>query len=347
MRKLLSALLVFIIVVFLGTGLLAWHMANGIHDIQLSNEKEFELLVTKGDTVYKIRQQIKEYADINKTSLRLWLKLHPEQSQIQTGLYVVKPEMKFVDLLSQINSGKVKQFSVTMLEGHTLAQWLQHLGLQNGLIQDLPTLKDAYAQMEADNGFCKNEHASLEGCLLPDTYFYSYQDSAFSILERAYKAMQVNVDSAWNSRFLDVPIKSQYEMLILASIIEKETAIDAERAEIAGVFVNRLNKNMRLQTDPTVIYGIGEAYAGDITRQHLRTPTPYNTYTFKGLPITPIAMPSKKSIQAAVRPALTDAYYFVATGDGGHQFSVTLDEHNIALRAYLKKLKQNRKEQAQ
>ena len=153
-------------------------------------------------------------------------------------------------------------------------------------------------------------------------------------MARAHEALIAFVDEQWQQRALDLPINTPYEALILASIIEKETAVPEERSRIAGVFVNRLNSNMRLQTDPTVIYGIGDNFDGNITRKHLRTPTPYNTYVIKGLPPTPIAMAGKAAIKAALQPLETDEVYFVAKGDGSHQFSTTLEAHNAAVRKY-------------
>jgi UPF0755 protein len=179
-----------------------------------------------------------------------------------------------------------------------------------------------------------SEASSAEGLFLADTYFFTANTATSSILTRAHKAMLDYVETQWQQRQADLPLNSPYDALILASIIEKETAVSAERTKIAGVFVNRLRKNMRLQTDPTVIYGIGDAYDGNITRKHLRTPTPYNTYTIKGLPPTPIAMAGKEAIWAALNPMETDALYFVARGDGSHEFSSSLAAHNAAVRKY-------------
>lgn len=334
-----------LIIVLLGltlSGILsavAWQKVKSVQQLKLNNAQSIEFKVNKGSSLYQVKTQLNAYADIDELGFKLWLKLNPQHSEIQAGLYEIPAYASLLDVIGLINKGHVKQFSVTLLEGQTIQQWLLLLASNNTLLQDLTSHEALYQTIVGPDSFCSNQYSSLEGCLLPDTYFYTYQQSATSILTRAYKAMQNVLDDAWDKRFLDIPIHTKYEALILASIIEKETAIDEERTEIAGVFTNRLSENMRLQTDPTVIYGIGDSYDGNITRKHLREPTPYNTYVIKGLPITPIAMASQQSIIAALQPALTNAYYFVATGDGGHRFSATLAEHNEAVRAYLKKMK--------
>ncbi|MGB2078866.1 MAG: endolytic transglycosylase MltG, partial [Vibrio sp.] len=182
-------------------------------------------------------------------------------------------------------------------------------------------------------------YAKLEGLLLPETYNYTKGMSDLDVLKRAAVALQTELDVQWNDRQNDLPLKSAYEALILASIIEKETAEDSERAKVASVFINRLNIGMKLQTDPTVIYGMGDRYQGNIRRSDLRRATPYNTYVIYGLPPTPIAMVSKKSIQAATHPDKTKYLYFVATGKGGHVFNTNLKDHNRSVQAYLKVLR--------
>ena len=182
-------------------------------------------------------------------------------------------------------------------------------------------------------------HTNLDGLLMPETYHFVAGESDLSILKRASRHLQQTVKQVWENRNTTIPLKNDYELLILASIIEKETAVAKERDKVASVFVNRLNKKMRLQTDPTVIYGIGESFNGDITKKDLRTPTPYNTYVISGLPPTPIAMVGKSAIEAAAHPADTPYFYFVADGFGGHQFSKTLAEHNKAVQVYLKRLR--------
>ncbi len=184
------------------------------------------------------------------------------------------------------------------------------------------------------------EQSKLEGLFLAETYHFTKGVSDLDILKRAHRKLEGILNSAWETRQENLPLTSPYQALILASIIEKETAVESERERIASVFVNRLNKRMRLQTDPTVIYGMGDNYDGNIRKKDLRAPTPYNTYVINGLPPTPIAMPGEASIRAALNPEQSAYLYFVASGNGGHVFSKNLTEHNRAVRAYLKQLRQ-------
>ncbi len=313
---------------------------QSVEHAKLTNLPTSGFKIKSGDTLHDVFRRLSNYHNLDNFSFKLWLKLNNDRHNVKTGYYELVDGMPLTQAISIFNAGQVKQFSVTFIEGSTFEQWLAQLKNIDELNYDLPdSHKQIYETLISKDTFCENALALLEGCLLPDTYFFTYQSKASEILSRAYFALKKTLEEAWTMRFLDIPLKTPYEALILASIIEKETAIDAERSEIAGVFTNRLEKNMRLQTDPTVIYGVGDSYAGDITRQHLRTPTPYNTYVIKGLTPTPIAMPSKASVLAAVQPALTDSLYFVATGDGGHQFSSNLADHNRAVRAYLNKMK--------
>lgn len=276
---------------------------------------------------------------LNQIYFKFWLRIYPSNSQVKAGYYEFTSSLTLSDVFATINRGLEKQFSIVLVEGQTIAQWLELLRKTEKLKQDLPETSTLYlAITESDTlgraNFCENEMRSLEGCLLADTYFYAYNDSAMSILRRAFTAMDSALDIAWHQRYQDIPLKSPYEALILASIIEKETAVAAERGTIAGVFSNRLELDMRLQTDPTVIYGIGSDFDGNITRAHLRQLTPFNTYRIKGLPPTPIAMAGRPSLMASVQPEMTDYLYFVAKGDGSHQFSTTLQQHNKAVATF-------------
>lgn len=310
-----------------------------IDNTTLNNSAAILFEIKPGASVYSVKQRLTEYSNIDSIGFKLWLKLNPYSSSIQAGMYELPPKANFSELMIMFAQGQEKQFSITLVEGDTLSNWLAQIASIDSLQNDIGSSTDLYQKLISDGSFCENDYQSMEGCLLPDTYFYTYNDLASQILSRSYRAMDTAVKQAWQDRYTDIPINNAYELLVLASIIEKETALAEERGEIAGVFSNRLALNMRLQTDPTVIYGVGEEYDGDITRLHLRTPTPYNTYIIKGLPITPISMPSRASIDAAARPDITDNLYFVASGSGGHIFSQTLAEHNKAVKQYLETLR--------
>ncbi|WP_038172878.1 endolytic transglycosylase MltG [Vibrio pacinii] len=269
-----------------------------------------------------------------------WVKLvrrfYPQLTQLRAGTYLLEPNLTLAEALAEFKQGKEHQFAITFIEGSTFKQWLEILRSAPYLEHELQGLSEA--QIGQKLGL---EHSKLEGLFLAETYHYTFGASDFDILKRAADKLQIVLDQHWAQRQEKLPLKSAYEALILASIIEKETAIDSERERVASVFINRLNKRMRLQTDPTVIYGMGDKYDGNIRKKDLRTPTPYNTYTIAGLPPTPIAMPGEASIAAALNPEQSDYLYFVASGNGGHVFSKTLVEHNRAVRAYLKQLRSN------
>lgn len=259
------------------------------------------------------------------------LKAKPELSQFKAGTYRLTKGMTLHDVLLLIKSGKEAQFSIRFIEGSRLKDW-------QAIFEQAPQLTAVAHTMDSDKlrqeiGI-KPEISNLEGWFAPDTYHYTAGTTDVAILKRAYQQMEKTLEEEWIKRDSDLPYKSAYEMLIMASIIEKETGIDAERTKVASVFVNRLKTNMRLQTDPTVIYGLGDKYRGTIYRSDLNGYTPYNTYQIDGLPPTPIAMPGVASIRAAAHPADTRYLYFVADGTGGHKFSTTLNEHNKAVAQY-------------
>ncbi len=232
-------------------------------------------------------------------------------------------------MLDRIVAGRVIQYPLTIVEGWTFRQLRQALAAHPQLTQTLAGLSDA--EIMARLG---RPGAHPEGWFLPDTYHFpkGFTDEAF--LRRALTAMEQRLTQVWERRAPDTPLNDPYQALVLASIIEKETGVAAERAEIAGVFARRLRLGMRLQTDPTVIYGLGEAFDGNLRRRDLEADTPYNTYTRPGLPPTPIALPGLAALEAAAQPAAGDALYFVADGQGGHVFSRTLEEHHRAVRRY-------------
>lgn len=263
-------------------------------------------------------------------AVSLWLKTHPELTAIRSGTFALQAGMPLKEALALIVAGKEYLLNVTLVEGQRLADWRKTLAALPHGVSTLASLDDAALAKAVG---C--EHASLEGLLLPETYAYTVGMTDLEIVKRAYQHMQRFVAKAWEARAADLPYKTPYEALIMASIIEKETAQASERPLIASVFVNRLKRGMKLQTDPTVIYGIGDRYDGNIRRRDLQDANPYNTYVIDGLPPTPIAMPSRQAIEAALHPADSPYLFFVAKGEGWHQFSKTLREHNAAVRRYI------------
>lgn len=252
-----------------------------------------------------------------------------QQNALKAGEYAITAAMRPPELLALLTSGRSIQFPVTIVPGMTFREALSAIEAAEVFDVTLTDLSDA-ALVERLG--IDAEHP--EGWLYPDTYLFDRGTTDIAILTRAYRRMRAALDAAWAERSDVLPIDSAYEALILASIVEKETGRAEERPRIAGVFTRRLERGMRLQTDPTVIYGLGDEYDGDITREHLRRPTPYNTYVIPALPPTPIALPSLAAIEAVLHPADGDELFFVARGDGSHYFSATLTEHNCAVRHY-------------
>jgi UPF0755 protein len=257
----------------------------------------------------------------------------------QAGDYLIAADSTPLDLLDQFTRGDVRLYSFTLIEGwnrwELLAALHAHAAVEAAMSdEDWPALLEELG--------ASTQHP--EGLFLPETYYFARGTSDRAVLAQAYAHMQDVLDEEWAQRADGLPLQSAYEALTLASIVEKETARTDERARIAGVFVRRLQKRMRLQTDPTVIYGIGEQFDGNLTRRDLKTDTPYNTYTRGGLPPTPIAMPGRAAIRAALHPAAGDELFFVATGlgDGSHKFSATKAEHDSAVAEYLRQLRRNR-----
>jgi UPF0755 protein len=262
-----------------------------------------------------------------------WLRLLGRETglaaRLQAGEYRIEPGTTPEGLLRQLAAGRVLQHDLTLVEGHTFRQMMERLRAHPALVQTLVDIPDAEIMRSIGR---EGEHP--EGRFLPDTYHFPRGTTDVDFLRRAYTAMELVLNDAWEKRAENLPLKTPYEALILASIVERETGLPEERGTIAGVFTRRLQKGMRLQTDPTVIYGIGPDFDGRIRYVHLRTDTPYNTYTRHGLPPTPIAMPGIEAIQATLHPEPGDALYFVSRNDGSHYFSATLAEHNRAVDKY-------------
>ncbi|KMW71849.1 aminodeoxychorismate lyase [Photorhabdus luminescens subsp. luminescens] len=266
------------------------------------------------------------------------LRLEPKLAEFKAGTYQLTREMTLREMLQLFSSGKEAQFTVRFVEGSRLSDWWKILQQSEYLKHELDN-KDAQELAEILD---IKDTDTLEGWLYPDTYHYTAGTSDVALLKRAYRQMKMTLEEEWEGRDKNLPYKNAYEMLIMASIIEKETGVEAERTKVASVFINRLRLNMRLQTDPTVIYGLGEKYTGTIFRKDLTTLTPYNTYMISGLPPTPIAMPGLASIKAAAHPAKTEFLYFVANGKGGHTFTTNLAAHNKAVNTYRQRLKQDK-----
>jgi UPF0755 protein len=292
----------------------------------------FDFTVEKGLSLKAVSQKLAD-TGLLAEPYSLWLlgRLTSDASKIQAGRYRLTAAISPMGLLNKMVEGDVLKVGVTFVEGVTFRDMRAALEANPDI---RVTLKGMSAKEILKKLAAPETHP--EGLFFPDTYQFSPGTSDLDILRASYQAMQKKLTEAWQERAQGLPYRSPYEALIMASIVEKETGRADERPEIAGVFVNRLRRPMRLQTDPTVIYGMGEKFDGNIRRRDLTTDTPYNTYTRDGLPPTPIAMPGLASIKAALNPATTDKLYFVATGngDGSHVFSRTLDEHNRAVAKY-------------
>ena len=288
--------------------------------------------VESGSNLRKISQDITKQglSDFPAAYLTLYGRLEGKAHLIKAGEYLIPQDTRLPQFLDQLIAGQVIQYSFTIIEGMTAQQLIDLVAVDERIKH---TLKGAKLSQVMADIILSNQYG--EGEFLPETYNFTKGTRDIDLLRRAHKSMAVTLEKAWNNKAENLPYKTPYEALIMASIIEKETGIAEERAQISGVFVRRLQKGMRLQTDPTVIYGMGDKYNGNIRRKDLRTDTPYNTYTRHGLPPTPIALPSKASIEAALHPQAGKSLYFVATGkEGRHVFSNSLTAHNKAVRKY-------------
>jgi UPF0755 protein len=254
--------------------------------------------------------------------------LHKEQ-YLQAGSYTLNKNISPYQLLLSLNHGKTTQGSITFIEGRTFEQMRQKLAVNDAVKQSIGGLSEAEILK-----LVGSKYSVAEGLFFPDTFYFDRNTLDIELLKISYNAMQLKLEKAWQGREPNLPYKNSYQALVMASIIEKETGKASERPMIAGVFVNRLRLGMRLQTDPTVIYGMGLRFDGNIRKKDLSIDTPYNTYTRSGLPPTPIAMPGLAAIEAALHPAETKALYFVGKGDGSHAFSNNLAEHNRAVVKY-------------
>lgn len=312
----------------------AWYlftdMERRLHE-PLPLEETAVILVAPGTSFQQLMRRFERDGWLQQADfMRLYSRLYPEITAIRAGEYGIAPGSSLMDVVQQMNRGDVIAHRFTLIEGHTFRQVLAALHADDRI---QPLLKDK-TEAEIMTLIAGDADLPAEGMFLAETYQFNRGASDVDLLRRAHQDLQAFLEAQWQARDESLPYKSAYEALIMASIIERETGVPDERSRIAGVFVRRLNIGMRLQTDPTVIYGMGERYTGRITRADLQRPTPWNTYTIDGLPPTPIAMVGREAIVAAFSPLEGDELYFVARGDGTHHFSRTLREHNNAVNRY-------------
>jgi len=328
----LRLLIALFLLALLGASAYVWFDYRRFTDAPLTIEGANATIdVARGSSYRNIVDQLRG-AGVTHASPWYWRALGRElalEGRIHAGEYALTPGLTPRNLLHKMVAGDVLKHYFTIVDGWTFRQLRVALAADAGLAQTLPGIGDEEIAHRLDIA-----QANPEGWFLPETYAWIKGESDFDVLSRAHAAMQKAIERLWDTRAADVPLDSPYQALILASIVEKETGRPDERPLIAGVFMRRLKSGMRLQTDPTVIYGMGENYRGNIRREDLDRDTPYNTYTRDGLPPTPIALPGMLALEAALHPAPGDALYFVARGDGSHEFSATLEEHNRAVQKF-------------
>ena len=296
----------------------------------VSSVQVLDLAIEPGTTPRGVAQAIADSgADVSPHLLLVWFRLSGQDRAIKAGSYEISPEMTPKGVLNMLARGEESLRSVTLVEGWTFKQFKQALAKADNLKLTSKSMTDSdiMAQLGRPNVY-------PEGRFYPDTYTYSKGSTDLAVMQRALKAMDRHLDKVWAQKPATLKLANPDELLILASIVEKETGRASDRPLISAVFHNRLKIGMRLQTDPTVIYGMGESFDGNLRRSDLRADTPYNTYTRTGLPPTPIAMPGKAALIAAIKPAPSSALYFVAKGDGSSHFSQSLNEHNLAVNKY-------------
>lgn len=316
-------------------GLFAWLAYYAISPLKLQPNSQ-EITIQPKSGLRSIANQLVKQGVLNEPwRFIIIARLLNKQSYLQAGSYTLNKNVSPYQLLLSLNHGKTTQGSITFIEGRTFAQMQEKIIKNDAIKQTLTGLSES--EMLKLMG---SDYSVAEGLFFPDTFYFDRNTTDTVILKRSYDSMQSKLAKAWQGRDANLPYKNSYQALIMASIIEKETGKAAERPMIAGVFINRLRMGMRLQTDPTVIYGMGKYYDGNLRKKDLIADTPYNTYTRDGLPPTPIAMPGMAAINAALHPATTKALYFVGKGDGSHLFSNNLADHNLAVVRY--QLKNNK-----
>jgi UPF0755 protein len=300
-----------------------------------NNEKLQFITVKSGSSISAFSKQLEKRGWIKSHFwLRNYGRLFPKQAVIKAGTYSLARNTSVLALLAQVVEGKEHQFSITFIEGTRFSDALVVLQNHPHIRQSLTN--KTIPQIAKLIGIKEMNNNNPEGWLFPDTYAFTMGTTDIALLKQSYQKMKLQLDTLWQQRMAGLPYETPYQALIMASIIEKETSYIPEQPIISSVFVNRLNINMRLQTDPTIIYGLGERYHGDITRAHKREKTAYNTYRINGLPPTPIALAGLSAIEATLNPISSDYFYFVSQGNGQHTFSRNLKEHNLAVKDYLK-----------
>ncbi|GAA0840768.1 endolytic transglycosylase MltG [Marinobacter szutsaonensis] len=329
LKKLLIVCVSLTVLAAAGTGLWVWQGLETLEKpVSLKEPVLFD--VPSGSAFSRVAQQMEAEGLVEKS---LWLRLHgrlnPDQARIRAGEYEFTDGMSARDMVDAMVAGDIKHWSIQFIEGWTFKDMRAALASAERLRQETADWTDEEI-MKAMGA--EGEHP--EGRFFPDTYLFASNDSDLDLLKRSFNRMETVLAEEWDNREEGLPYDKPYEALIMASIVERETGVPHERDEVAGVFVRRLEKGMRLQTDPTVIYGMGDKYQGRIGSRDLRTYTPYNTYRIDGLPPTPIALPGQEAIHAALHPKEGDSLYFVARGDGTHKFSRTLAEHQKAVREF-------------
>ncbi|MDX2506695.1 MAG: endolytic transglycosylase MltG [Gammaproteobacteria bacterium] len=303
-----------------------------------SNIAQQTFTIEKGSTVRQIARLLQQQKIIEHPEyFRLYTRLSKQAAIIKAGEYTLKPGMTVFDMVKLFVSGKVNQYALTIVEGWTFKQALRHIENDANLVKTLAGTKNS--DHNAVASALGTQYSSLEGLIYPDTYNFPKGTTDVQFLKRSYDNMQKVLDQEWQQREKNLPLKTPYEALILASIVEKESGVSSERNKIAGVFIRRMNKKMRLQSDPTIIYGMGERYKGNIRRRDITEKTAYNTYQIDGLPPTPIALAGREAIHSVLHPEQGKSLYFVADGSGGHVFTNSLKEHNRAVRKYILKKK--------
>ena len=332
----IKALLIVIVVFLLLVLGVLW--ASLFKNYPVEGKKQV-LVISSGDTYSKF---IDHLAKENKVNFPIILKIYQKfmiHDSLKAGVYEINKGMSVRQVLDMLSDAENAQMNrILVIEGTTFKQLLQNLKKDPNVSKTILDLPQDQLLKALDIPY-----SHPEGLFAPDTYFFAKGETDKKILTDLYRRQMKSLDDAWAKKAPNLPYNDKYQALIMASIIEKETSLDSELEQVSGVFVRRLKIGMRLQTDPTVIYGMGDNYKGNITRNDLRTATPYNTYTINGLPPTPIALPSKKAIEAAMHPDDAKNIYFVATGNGGHKFTASLEDHNRAVQEYLIALRAKQK----